>query len=160
MTSSPTCSQTAATSSPRSDGQELDRQLRTPVDERLAAPNGNGLQPQSTQAAQLCKSCGERPRAQGLTVCGRCRESARREDMRRVSVESPLTRRIPNRPGVHPFRLLSAGHHGSVSPRELERWLIASGFATSSGGRLTPMPGRSRRRHLPVLTASASCATR
>jgi hypothetical protein len=138
---------------------ELDRQLRTPVDERLAAPNGNGLQPQSTQAAQLCKSwrTPSRSRPHRLRPLPRAGTARRRA---RVSVESPLTRRIPNRPGVHPFRLLSAGHHGSVSPRELERWLIASGFATSSGGRLTPMPGRSRRRHLPVLTASASCATR
>jgi hypothetical protein len=57
--------------------QELDRQLRTLVDERLAARNGHSLQAQPVQTAQLCKTCGERPRAKGRTVCGRCRARAR-----------------------------------------------------------------------------------
>jgi hypothetical protein len=123
--------------------QELDRQLRTLVDERLAARNGHSLQAQPVQTAQLCKTCGERlaPRAAPSAAAAGRVHGPRSPPSRRAIVQ-PSTRRIPDRRSeILPSQLVRrvGDRYGAVPADKLASWLVRSGFAvTSENGALSP----------------------
>jgi hypothetical protein len=50
------------------------------------------------------------------------------------------TRSLPISPGITPTELAARARRGTagINPRELERWLIREGYATSHDGVLVP----------------------